>query len=247
MDSIPLSKRFYYAYQGALYAFTRWTTSHRLLGMRFRTLVMLASLALIVAAWVQRWSGWALGLTLALFIYLLFVYWRAGRAGYFRFVPDKTSTLPTGNLNRLPPNEHVPVLVTGVVSVQSRAASVLLHPAEYWQVPLGDHIVMVQQGPDRFLYQFFDGESLQQVRHGWLIYGLRPHPALEVAFLTAWGPEFNTPTFYLFGNSDNRTERKRRALYFSFEDAQTERIVWHNIIGDARRVRERGTGDNGSA
>lgn len=247
MDSIPLIKRLYFAYLGLLYAFTRWTSVHRLLGMRFRTLVMLASLALIIVAWVRHWSGWALGATLVLFVYLLFIYWRAGRAGYFRFVPDKNSGLPVGEVDRLPPNEHLPVLITGVVSVQSREASVLLHPAEYWQVPLGDHIVMVQQGPDRFLYQFFDGESLQQVRHGWLVYGLRPHPALEVAFLTAWGPEFNTPTFYLFGGSDDKTDRKRRAIYFSFEDPQTERAVWHNIIGDARRVRQQDESQVGGA
>lgn len=238
MDNVSLIKRVYYAYLGPLFAFTRWTATHALLGMRFRTLVMLASLALLAYAWVRRWPGWALGLALLLFVYLAFVYWRSARVGYFRFVPDKNSVLPTGELGSLPANEHVAVQMTGVLSVQSREESVLLHPAEYWQVPLGDHIVMVQRGRDKFLYQFFDGASLQLVRHGWLVHGLQPHPALEVAFLTAWGPDFASPTFYLFGGSEGKIEKKQRSIYFSFDDPQTERAVWHNIVSDARRVRE---------
>ncbi len=237
MSSLPLPQRLVYAYLGWIYAFTRWTSTHTLLGMRFRTLILLASFLLVVVAWWQNWVSWAFWLTAILFVYLAFIYWRSARIGYFRFVPDKHSQLPEGDLAQLLPNEHVDLRVTGTVSVQSREEKVLKHSAEYWQVPLGDHIVMVKRSADRFLYQFFDAESLQTIRRGWLIHGREPQPALEVVFLSQWGPEFASPTFYLFGGTEGKVEPKPRALYFSFESEDAETAVLHNLIADARRVR----------
>lgn len=237
MPHDSLSRRLYYAYLGYMYFFTYETSRRRILGIRLRTLVFLLPLALLAWGWLRR-TDWMLIVGTLLLAWLLITYWRAGSQGYYRFVPDMDQSLPPeGELAGLEENEHVDVLATGLFSVERREANVLLQPAEYWQVPLGDHAVMVKLGPERFLYQFFNATTLQSVRHGRLIHGPSPQRALAVTFLSSWGPEFATgPRFYLF-DLPGEEPQKQRTVFLSFHNAVQERAVWHNIVLDARRAR----------
>lgn len=233
MENVPLLKRIYFAYLGYVYWFARETSRRKLLGMRLRSLIRLLSLVLPVWAWLGGWGQTALIVTVLLFLWVQFIYWHSRRAGYFRFVADSKDELPQGDLTPLPPNKHVHLFATGEFSLRYRENIVLFHPAEYWQMPLGDHGLMVEELPGHFLYQFFNATTLQTVKHGCVIYGAQPRRALSVTFLSTWGPEFNDD----ITNNPDKAAKKQRTIYLSFKDAESETQVWHNIVFDARRVR----------
>lgn len=237
MANLSPLKRLYYTYLGYFYWFAYQTSKPRIFGLRPRTLILLLPIAALIYGWLARWDSLIMLLLALLLLALLLTYWRTGRAGYFRFVPAAEQALPEGRLESLPPNARTPLRATGSFSVSSREEKVLLQPAEYWQVPLGDHVLMVRETADRFLYQFFKAETLQTVRQGWLLHGPRPQRALAVSFLSSWGPEFDIGNrFYLMETADEQP-KKQRTVYLSFDDERHERLVWHNIVQDARRVR----------
>jgi hypothetical protein len=110
-------------------------------------------------------------------------------------------------------------------------------PAEYWQVPLGDHAIMVQHLPGRYLYQFISAELLQNLERGWLLFGPNPNPAVSITFLSTWGPEFDDQTFSLLGRSNSKPVEKVRKVYLSFDNEEFEQAVWQNLLFEARRIR----------
>jgi hypothetical protein len=177
--------------------------------------------------------GWPLAVTLfwlALAVGVQWLYGKAGRDGYVRFVEEAGGGLPA-DLPPLPYNERVPLRATGVFSVTDRDEYVLNRPAEYWRVPLNDHIIMVQQRPGRFLYQFFQPDTLLEVRAGHLLFGTRPLIALAIRFQVNWGPEFgdDTRAFYV-GGGQKEAPKKERWIYLSFEDETTRRQVWQTAV-----------------
>jgi hypothetical protein len=239
MQDLSFLKQFYYQYLGWTYRFTYWTRQHQFLGVAISRWFKLLSLALVLLAWIWDWNSILLVLTLLLAGWVQLVYWQARRAGYSKFIPQETTLPPDSELVSLPADERVGLRATGVFSVKDREKYVVLRPAEYWQVPLGDHIVMVQEAEGRFLYQFFSAATLQEVRTGWLIFGTEPIDTLAITFLARQGIDYDDSVdfFYVSSNHDSDPAAQKRTIYFSFENSTQQRKVWHNIVRDARRVR----------
>jgi hypothetical protein len=137
----------------------------------------------------------------------------------------------------LPPYKRIAIDATGVFSLQDWETNVLLSPAHYWQVPRGDHAVMVAYEPGKYLYQFFNVADVAAVRHGWLLFGRHPKSALSISYLSIWGPEFSQLQVNIFGSITQTAEPANRTIYLSFPDAESELIVCRNIIVDMRRYK----------
>lgn len=240
MQNLSFLKKAYLGYLGRVYAFAYHTTQRGLLGIKVSTLLKWASIGLVIAAWVLDWGGLALGITLFFAVWLRWLYWRAARAGYSKFIADETAVIPTAQLDPLPANRRVQLWATGTFCLSDREEYVLLRPAEYWQVPLGEHIVMVQSGQEHFLYQFFNAGTLQEVQRGWLVFGSRPLETLAVTFLGRWGPSSTDygRAFYVGSNDNSDANLKKNTVYFTFQDGREQDAVWHTIVSDARQARQ---------
>ena len=239
MENVFLPKRLYYRYLGVMYRLIHWTDTHTVLGLRASSSIRLLSLALPILMWVQGWTGTGLIITLLLFLWIQFSYWRGRRTGYYRFVAEDMELLSSSEIKPLQKNRHVPVCATGIFSLKDWESNVVFRPAEYWQVPLGDHAVMVEQAQGRYLYQFIGAKLMQDLRKGWLLFGSQPSPALSITFLSSWGPEFSDEEFSLSGKNKNKAAEKQRTIYLSFETEEHEKAVWQNLLFDARRVRSK--------
>jgi hypothetical protein len=237
MHNFPFHKRLYYGWLGLIYGFTYWTNHHMFI-FRLSTWVKLLAFVPLIVVWRQNRSAPVLGLALLLGLWMIWLYWRARRVGYKKFVAGETAVIPTANLTPAQPNQHIPLKASGIFGVANREEQILLQPAEYWQVPLGEHTVMVQPEPDRFLYQFFNAANLQNLQTGWLVCGLKPLPVLAVTFFSAWGSDqLSLRELYQGTDGENR-ESKRRTIYLHFENEVDKQAVWHTIVSDARERRK---------
>ncbi|MCA9932399.1 MAG: hypothetical protein H6662_13095 [Ardenticatenaceae bacterium] len=235
MDDSP-----YYRLLGRLYAWTFWMRYRRFLGFSVRTWLILLSLGLIFFVAGQGWSLIITLLLIALALLLQAAFWASARAGYNKFVPDDSISLPSNEvLEPIPANQKVTVRATGVFSLTGREDFVLLRrPTEYWHVPLGEHILMVEQLPGSYLYQFFNGQTLQTVQNGWFIFGRQPRRALAVTFLVTFGPDYNDPSLlYFVGSGEGAALPKPRTIYLSFDNEADHRAVWHTLTHAARQAR----------
>ncbi len=237
MENINFIKRTYYRYLGVMYWLIHWTDTQKILGIRFSSLIRLFSLALPIVGWVQNWNRAALVVAILIFLWIQFSYWRGRRTGYYRFIAQDKALLATTNIDSLQADKHISVCATGIFSLKDWEKNVVFRPARYWQVPLGDHAVMVEHEPGRYLYQFVSAKLMQDLKKGWLLYGSQPNPALSITFLSSWGPEFNDENFSLRGTNKSKPTEKLRTIYLSFENTESEEAVWHNLLYDARRVR----------
>lgn len=218
MPDLPFGRRLFYRYLGLAYAFTYWTGHKSFLGATFRGWIKFLALVLLVTALLFRWGVWAIGGTAVLLIWIHFSYWRAQKAGYSKFVPDESGSFPPDEAAGLPPYQRTSLWATGVYYVTEFSKAVLLRPAEYWQAPLGQHIVMVEHRKQKYIYQFFDARTLQQVQKGWLIFGARPLNSLAVTFISAWVGDEDAPVV--------------ETIYFSFADVAGQTAVWQTIVRD---------------
>ena len=240
MQNISFLRKLYLAYLGRVYTFAYLTSQRGFLGAKFSTLLKWMTTGLVIAAWIFDWGSVALGLTLFLALWVRWLYWRAARAGYSKFIADEAAVIPTSQLEPLPANQRIQLRATGSFGLRDREEYVLLRPAEYWQVPLGEHIVMVQSGQGRFLYQFFSANTLQEVQRGWLIFGSRPLDTLAVTFLGKWGSASGDygQAFYVGGGDNSDANLKKKTIYFTFQDGVEQEAVWHTIVSDARQARQ---------
>lgn len=237
MHDQPLPKRIYYRYLGYLYWFTHYTTTHRLLGIRLSSIIKLLAIFLALAAWRFNWGDIPLALALLLTVWIYIAYWRAKRCGYYRFVADRSLQTSAGDHKRLAPYQRIACLATGIFSLQEWEENVLFCPADYWQVPRGDHALMVEHQPRKYLYQFFSVAKIIELQRGWLLYGARPNPALSINYLSIWGPEFSKIHFSIFGAEVQSSGPKSRTIYLSFTNDEAEQIVCQNIAGDFQRFK----------
>jgi hypothetical protein len=217
-------QRAVYRYLGAAYAFTYWAGQRRFLGVTLQGWLKFLAWGLLFVALIGRWGGWLLGGTAVFLFWLYLSFWRAKQAGYSQFVPARAAGSPVGNGAGLPPYTRQPLQATGLYSVLEFDKFVLLRPAEYWRVPLGQQIVMVEQRPKRYLYQFFNGESLQHVEKGWLIFGLRPLPTLAITFISAWGERSSA-------SGSRREAGQSLTIYLSSPHEADLMVVWRTIVG----------------
>ena len=237
MHDLPFLKRFTYSILGYLYWFTYYTTTHRFLGIRISSLVKMLAIVLVLATWFGDWGEPMLILSLLLLAGVFAVYWIAKRVGYFSFVPSPYRIDFDEEESELTPYERIAIGATGIFSLQEWELSVLLRPAQYWQVPRGDHAVMVAHEPQKYLYQFFNVADVQAVRNGWLLFGRHPQKALAISFLSIWGPEFSQLQVNIFGSITQTAQPANRTIYLSFPDAESEQAVCRNILVDMRRYK----------
>lgn len=214
---------------GRLYAFAYVTSIRRFLSGRLSSWIKLGTLTLFFVSLLLGWPVWITLSLLALTVWVRFFYWRARRRGYSRFVPEADAVAPPESSAPLPPNKRIKLRATGAFALSTREESVLLRPAEYWRVPLGDHVVMAEKVPGTFLYQFFNGETVEQLEVGWLVFGQDPLRTLAITFCTEWGPEFtDLSQLYYVGNGDG-APCQQRTILLSFEDEAALTAVWQTI------------------
>lgn len=238
MDSLPPLHRAYYTYlsraYGAVYSLHRRT----FIGIRLATLVRWMPIILLLVGWLRRWPMWLMVGLVAGTIWLFYSLWQAKRDNFKRFVPDKQKNLLGDTLVPLPPNQRVSVQATGLFSVSGRETNLLLRPADYWRFPLGEHVVMAEERPGKFLYQFFGANNLQMVQYGWLLSGPQPLETLAITFLARWGPEYTQfGQSHENGNQSNGPPPKRLTIFLSAVEPETLQAVWHTVVDDARQAR----------
>ncbi len=241
MKNLPFVKHLYYSYIGRLYAFAYFSQRRTFLGATHSGWLRFVVFWLFIASLLLRW-GWVPGiLTLLLWQYVAFVYRRAKKEGYNKFIVDDTAVPPPETTPSLAANEKIAVRASGRYALTDKSETVLLvKPAHYWHVPLGDHIVMVEHRPKNFIYQFFNTRTLQKIEAGWILFGKEPIPTLAITFLETWGPDHsnNALAYYVGGGANDDLSRLRpRTIYFSFTEPAEQEKVWTTLTKDAREVR----------
>lgn len=218
---------------GVLYALAYFTAHRGFLGARLSTWIKWMPVVFTLAAWFGRWPVYWVAIGVVWFVVVQFFYWRVKKQGYIRFMALDEPPRQEGE-TVLVDNKKVKTLATGTFSVSSHEAYVLQKPAEYWRVPIGDHAIMVQHMPGKYLYQFVQAGALQSVAAGYLIFGRRPQEALAITFLTTWGPEFgqHTPK-QLMAGANHTPAKLERTIYLTIPDAADRHLVRRNLLRDA--------------
>ncbi|NKQ35823.1 MAG: hypothetical protein HF973_09435 [Chloroflexi bacterium] len=232
MHDISGVRRIYYGYLGRALALTYITQRRTFLGLSWAGWLKLFTLALFLAAWLLRWPRGIVLAALALAVWVWFSYWRARHMEFNKFVADETAAAPDDSpLSPLNPNHKVPLYASGVFAVKDRESFVLLRPAEFWYVPLGDHVIMVEQFTKSYLYQFFDARTLLQVQAGWLLFGKRPLHTLKLTFLEQWGEAGEEVRAHTLENKTPAEKEKlpQRTVYLTFDTHERLNLVWHTI------------------
>lgn len=229
----------YYTYLSRAYALMYWLAHRSILGFRLINFIRWLPILILLYGWLKKWPAGVLFALLALIVWINFSLWRARHDNYNRFVPN--GDFNAGEIDQskvLPPNKKIAVRTTGLFSVSGRESSLLLQPAKYWRVPLGEHVVMAEEKPEKFLYQFFSAQSLQQIQRGWLLFGQEPVETLAISFFARWGPEYTRFGQTLEDGSDaGLPPPKRITIYLSPPDNDAMEIIWHTVISDARQAR----------
>jgi len=231
MQNLSLPKRIYYAYLGRAFAFAYRSQWRRFLGYAISSWLKFIAITFFLSALVLRWGQPLITLALLLVVWIYFSYWRAAKLGYSRFVADETAVPTANNTGALDPGQRASLYASGIFAVVDREQSVLLRPAEYWLSPNGEHGVMVNEHTTKYLYQFFQANTLQTVQPGWMIFGKKPLRTLAISFLPTWGPANSDDVVtYMVGGGVNETNKgKIRTIYFTFEDTAVESQVWQTL------------------
>lgn len=220
-----------------LYAFIYLTRRRTLLGVTLATWAVLLLLLLALWAFLLRWPGWVSQVALLTALALMAGYWIAGRKGYTRFVGDDEMVLDPEFAS--PRDEsRVPLRATGIFSVRDYEKYVLNEPAEYWRVPMGHHVIMVQNGPGQYLYQIVEPQHMCNLEAGYLLHGRHPQKALALSFLVSWSPELaREPTFYPGAPEEPaRNPGEQRTIYFTFDHDADRFAVWRSLLESHTRV-----------
>jgi hypothetical protein len=232
MANLTSFEMFRIQFTGVIYALAYFTAHNSFLGLRWSGWIKWTILIFTVAAWIGRWSRYWVIIGAVLYLIVLFFYWRVKRQGYIRFLAARKQPSQEAGYY-LADNRKVKALATGAFSVSRHQAYVLQKTAQYWRVPVGDHAIMVEHEPGKFLYQFIQAGALQRVESGFLIFGRRPQEALAVTFLTTWGPEFgDTSPRQLMAGTNHTPAKLEQTIYLTFEDTADRRLVRQNLMRD---------------
>lgn len=216
-------------------AFLYVSNFRRFLGFTVSTWLKLLPLGLTTLTLALRWPLWLVALWLLLFVLVFIVYGLASRTGYKRFVAE-TSMKPDPALAAPAPNEKLALRATGIFSLNDREDYVLEHPAEYWRVPLGQHIFMVRHRPGTFLYQVIKSEFIEKVEPGYLLFGAKPKRALALTFLVTWGPQYAEYKLYYVGTENAQPPNQRRTVYLTFTKEEDWQRMWHSLLTPKRQA-----------
>lgn len=214
---------------GLLYTFLYYTASRDLMGLTIEGLLKFFPLLFSLIAWlVDLGTGWILfGIVLAILFRILF--WLGRRAGYIRFVPENIRKPPAIN-EMIDNDQKVEIYASGIFSVRNWERYVRQYSGHYWRVGMGDHVIMVDYPPNQYLYQFIQPEGLIDVVPGTLYSGWDPHPALEVSFLSNWGPESPDVDFMFYARKKNGKEKRiDRRIYLTFDNFEHRALVWNSL------------------
>jgi hypothetical protein len=164
---------------------------------------------------------------LLVFVYWLF--WLAKRSGYVTFIPkiDVALSAPEQPLAK---EERLQVRATGHFSVINRERYLVQKTADFWRVGVGDHIMMVSNGANSYLYQFIKPQEILQISAGELYFGSEGNLAIEVVFRTDWAPgvEMEDIAYYVGSGSSGRPLPKR-TVYIMCDDQTDLEKVWHSL------------------
>ncbi len=234
MENFSLPKRLYLAYLGRALAATYYSQHRKFLRVTIRSWIKWLSFAAFMVALLFRLGATAVLLTLFIFLWIQFSYWRAGRMGFSKFVVDDTAVLPVDKITLIPAEEKMRLHASGTFALSTRDNSVFMHPAEYWRSGLGEHVVMVQETKTRFLYQFFTAATVQKIEKGWSVFGKEPIQTLAVTIDDTWGPAQNNNAiaYYVGGGPGVSGKQKARAIYFTFEEEAMLLRVWGSLVAD---------------
>ena len=239
MNSVSPLRRAYYNYLSHAYALMYALSRRSVLGVRLIFLIRWIPILALAWGWIRGWPAPVMALLLTVILWINYSLWRAKRDNYNRFVSDGNTIPELFEATPLAPNQKVAVQASGLFSVSGRENVLLLRPADYWRVPLGEHIIMAEEMPGKFLYQFFSSRSLQTVQSGWLLFGRHPIETLAVSFLARWGPEYTRfGQVYEDGNDANLPPPKRVTIYLSTADPEARKALWQTIVSEARRARQ---------
>lgn len=239
MADSPSTGRFGARFQGSLYAVLHATVRRTFLGATIRGWLMNLPLFLAPLLLLMGWPiAWPIAM-LALALVLRLLYWKAKRDGYVRFVAESEQQ-PSDDGPAVRDDQRIAVQATGVFSVKDWEEYLLARPADYWRVPMGDHAVMVQHSPGRFLYQFIRLGAVEAIEAGLLCHGRQPQKALAVTYLTSWGPESDDVDFMFYAPSDEGNPSAiRRKMFLAFENESIRASVWRNLLRDGRQPLDR--------
>ena len=214
---------------GPLYSLLYYSTQHRFLGPTIRGWLQFLPFLLALVTLIQRWPRLWLLAWLFLYAIIRLAFWMARKNGYIGFIrlTDRDS-LSHGQ--PLADGQKVIVWATGLFSVEGLEEYVLLLPTAYWRFPTGDHVLMVEYRPGRYLYQFIQPGALRRIEAGQLIHGIQPRRALEITFLTTWGPKPVEVSFNFFTAGENsHLVELQRTIYVVFRTEEEQESVWRNL------------------
>ena len=207
---------------GLLSQATYFLKHYALLGVPLEALMSLSCLAGIaylgLRGWRRGFSWWHWLIMLACLVVVGVLFWlRRRRDTFFTSAPFE----PDPNEPLLRTEEVVRVRGSGPLEVGGLREHYLDVPAIFWITELGEYILMAhvtlrklpileaiieEQG---MWYAFIKPEDITRIRAGYLYFGLRPHPAIQLSYQGAKGDE--------------------RLLYLSFAGLQAQSRLIHDI------------------
>jgi hypothetical protein len=217
---------------GLLYGLAFWLDRHYFLELSLSFWLAIAGWLLVGWGWLRGWPLVFLGLLLLGLVCGHILWWRARQSQYTRFVPERPAHSPSAA--RLPYNQRVPVWVNGRFSLADQEEFVWQRPADYWQVPLGEHTLMVTVRPGHYRYQFFTATTLRRVEPGWVFAGNGVRPALAITFHLSWGPLADQPHLsqFQFEPAVETPLGPLRTIYLLFATPAARNQLWQHLMAD---------------
>lgn len=164
-----------------------------------------------------------------LLVFTFWVFWLAKRSGYVTFIA-KTDVALAPPEETLVKDQRVAVRATGLFSVVNRERYLVQKSADFWRVGVGDHILMVSNGPNSYLYQFIKPQEILQMSAGTLYFGPQGELAIEVVFRTDWAPSVDTDDIaYYVGSGYGGRPLPKRTVYITCDSPDDLRLVWHSL------------------
>jgi hypothetical protein len=206
------------------------------LGITLARWIKTVTLVPILVTLVQGYGIFATVLAVSLFLWVRIVYWRARLNGYIQFVPDSGGVDTGDQPPPLAADQRVRSWATGTFRVNGEGEYLMLRPAEYWQVPLGDHIIMARVGKDRFKYRILEPESVRELRLGSLLFSTRLRHSLAVTFIELQMDDPSAQFVFTATSRRDMAPGREQTMYLTFENELHQRTVWHNLTRNMRGV-----------
>lgn len=231
MESVHPFMRGYYNFLSRLFALLHSLRRRSILGLPLLAIILWSPILILIYGWLARWSSVVVWVITIFTVCIVIGIWHSGRSNFSRFIPDKTKRDAAQRSIELPEYHKIPIEVTGLFSVSGHEDTLLLAPANIWRVPLGEHVIMAEERPGKYLYQFLNPEAIQKIESGWLLHGHAPIETIAVTFLARWGPAYTR-----FGQENGEFDHrdlpaaKSITIYLSTKDHSLRQDILCSII-----------------